>query len=661
MKDIFLNIYETTIGKIIGWIGLIIIFITPYLFYKNYLYSAISTKALTFMLVADILFVILGAYLIFSQKKGNKIALYSSPLFIAVVTLLVVYTITGFTGIDVHTTFWSKATRYTGLFFFIHVALFSWMMSLFAESKQWFSKIINTIFFSGLVFSLLSNLGTDGLNVLWFNKTAQADGFMIGNSTFAGTFLLMSFFIGLWWAWGIDGIKRSWWQKILPFVVLLNPMFLNIHSGIGEARSAAVAVVLGALLWCGYLLYDRIKHAQTRKYVKYGSLITGIVVTAIMVTSFVNPNGFIRQKYESMSGAARPLVWEIAGNAIAERPIFGWGSDNFDMAFIKHFDARLFHPEFGSEVWFDRAHNVFVDTFVDMGILGIVAYISVYIAAFFMLWKLGHVDDKQKQHFAVAGALLLGLHLLEIQTAFDSVVSYIILGIIFILIHGYYTQAGFKHSIRIHKYIIVGLGIIMIGGAGFGIVKNIQIMHANNLNGIVREGGSSDKRMKIYPGLLGAPVDKSSFIWRTMTDLERGVLNKPDVLEKPAQVAGLVKEFDYFGNEYTKYLDQHPDDFRALLNTADTYLFMRLFQENRLDDALVYIDRAEQLVPQHPMPEIMRVVIAVYQNKFKEAYQHIEKAKSLDPENPYTLQTEEWLKKQEKTFPEVDFRFMQYL
>jgi len=597
----------------------------------------------------------------YNLHEQQFLSVFFIEMFIAIILFIVIYSITAVTGIDPHTTFWSKATRYTGLFFFLHVTLFSWVISLLAESKEWFSKIITAIFFSGLVFSILSNLGTDGLDILWFNKTNQADGFMIGNSTFAGTFLLMSFFIGLWWAWGIDGVKRTWWQKVLPFIVLLNPMFLNIHSGIGEARAASVSVFLGALIWIGYLFYDRIKNGQVRRYIKWGSFaLAGLILVGATI-SFIQPQGFVRQKYESLSGAARPLVWEIAGNAIAERPWLGWGADNFDTAFIKHFDTRLFHPEFGGEVWFDRAHNIFIDTLVDMGIIGLVAYLAVYGAAFFMLWKLAHVDDRQKQHFAVAGFLLLGLHLLEIQTAFDTVTSYIILGIIFTLIHAYYVQAGFKKSIHIHNYVIIGFGIILVGFAGFGFIKNIQIMRANYFNGIIREQGSSQKRMVIYPNLLGSSTDKSSFIWRTVTDLERGILSTPSVLEKSNQVAGFVTEFDYFGNEYKKYLDTHPNDFRALLNTADTYLFMRLFQEDRLSDALIYIERAEQVVPQHPMPEIMKTVIAVYQNKFKEAYQHIEKAKSLDPTNPYTLQTEEWLKKQEKTFPEIDFRFMQYL
>lgn len=661
MKDIFLNLYETTVGKIIGWIGLMTIFILPFLFYKKYLYSAISTKALTFMIIADIVFIILGSYLIFSKKKQNTLAISISPVLVSAIVLISIYTISALVGADTQTTIWSKLTRYTGLFFFVHVALFSGIMALLVESRDWFTKMITTIFFSGLVFSILSNFGTDGLDVLWFNKMNQADGFMIGNSTFAGTFLLMSFFVGLWWAWGIDGVKRAWWQKILPFIILINPMFLNYKTGIGEARSASVAVFVGAFLWIGYLVYDRIRNKKIRSAIKWISFISGILLTLGIALSFINPHGLVRKTYEEFSGAARPLVWEISANAIAERPWLGWGGDNFDIAFIKHFDSRLFYPEFGQEVWFDRAHNIFIDTLVDGGILGLLAYIAVYISAGYMLWKLGHVDDKQKQHFAVAGGLLLVLHLVEIQTAFDTVISYIVLGLIMALIHGYYVQAGFKHVVRIHKFLWIGLGILIIGFGIYGSTKVIHIMHINNVNGLLRSAGSTEKRLVLYPKLFSSPMDTGALLWRTVTDLQRGILNKPSVLEDQNQVAGFVKEFDYLGSEYKKYLENHPNDFRAILNTADVYLFMRLLQEDRLSEVFEYTERANQLVPQHPMPMIMKTVVAVYQNKFKDAYRYLEQAKLIDPTNPYTLKTEEWLRKQEKTFPELDFRFMEFL
>jgi hypothetical protein len=156
-------------------------------------------------------------------------------------------------------------------------------------------------------------------------------------------------------------------------------------------------------------------------------------------------------------------------------------------------------------------------------------------------------------------------------------------------------------------------------------------------------------------------VDKPTFIWRTATDLERGILEKPEILSNPEKVKDLIAEFAYLENEYAEYLEKNPGDFRSILNRADILLFTRLLGEEHLLESRKYVDQAQKLVPQHPIPYIMNSVIALYQNDFKGAYGFIEQAKAVNPDIEYTRRTEEWIKKQEKTFPEIDFRFIEYI
>ena len=43
--------------------------------------------------------------------------------------------------------------------------------------------------------------------------------------------------------------------------------------------------------------------------------------------------------------------------------------------FAEHYDPRMYKQE----PWFDRAHNVFFDWFVAGGVLGLVAYLALYL------------------------------------------------------------------------------------------------------------------------------------------------------------------------------------------------------------------------------------------------------------------------------------------
>lgn len=666
---------KSLVGKGIGYISLGILATIPFLLYKKYLYMGVSSKSLTFFIVVELIALLIGILFLIAREKNEKYSIYLSPVYIAIIVFFCVYVTVSFLGVDPHVSFWSKATRMTGIFFFIHVIFFSWIISSLINIKEWFNRFIATIFFTGLVFSIFSNFGPDGFNILWFNKTPQADGFMIGNSTFAGTFLLMTFFIGLWWVWGIEGMKRLWWQKILPFIGLINPMFLNfkVLTGtvsfseiitnplvvIGEARAGALSVFTGVIIWIVYLGITRIKENSFRRIVSISSIGIGFIIFCIAVISFITPDGFLREKYESLSGGARPLVWAIAGNAIAEKPILGWGPDNFDRAFIQNFDNKLFLPEYGGEVWFDRAHNIFIDTLVDVGAVGLIAYLALYISAGYMLIRIGFSQIETYRNFAVISGLFLVFHLLELQTAFDTVVSYIILGVIFACIHTVYRWNGYGKTMSLPAWGVPLIGVVCVVGAVFAYTETHTMIVSNRTHGNIRAIGSSKERVKLYEKLFASNVDKPTSLWRTATDLERGILEKPEILSNPEKVEDLLVEFTYIGSEYDAYLAKNPDDFRALLNRADILLFVRLLNEDRLLDSKKYIDRAQILVPQHPIPYIMNSVIAVYQNDFKNAYMYIEQAKKVNPDIEYTKQTEWWIKKQEKTFPEIDFRFIE--
>jgi hypothetical protein len=47
----------------------------------------------------------------------------------------------------------------------------------------------------------------------------------------------------------------------------------------------------------------------------------------------------------------------MALKGIAERPVLGWGQENFNYVFNKYYNPQMF----GQEEWFDRTHNVVLD------------------------------------------------------------------------------------------------------------------------------------------------------------------------------------------------------------------------------------------------------------------------------------------------------------
>jgi tetratricopeptide (TPR) repeat protein len=82
---------------------------------------------------------------------------------------------------------------------------------------------------------------------------------------------------------------------------------------------------------------------------------------------------------------ARFPAWMTGIKAVSERPILGWGPENFSVGFNKYYT-----PSIGAE-WWDRAHNILIQTASDAGILAALIYLALFV---FLIWQLNKVEDK---------------------------------------------------------------------------------------------------------------------------------------------------------------------------------------------------------------------------------------------------------------------------
>lgn len=198
----------------------------------------------------------------------------------------------------------------------------------------------------------------------------------------------------------------------------------------GIWRTATRGVILGLI---GGLVVSAIliaifekKNRIMRKTAMGGIVFIFVIIIGFLFiknTQFVK-NNIVLNRLSAISwnnvsgqGQARQYVWPIAIKGFKEKPILGWGQDGFNYVFNKNYDSRMY----GHEQWFDRAHNTPLDMLIAGGALGLISYLSIFIAAFWVIWKrrnlLGVTD----------GALLVGLlagYFFQNLFVFDNLVSY---------------------------------------------------------------------------------------------------------------------------------------------------------------------------------------------------------------------------------------------
>jgi hypothetical protein len=112
-----------------------------------------------------------------------------------------------------------------------------------------------------------------------------------------------------------------------------------------------------------------------------------------------------------------------------DRPILGYGQDNFSHVFAKYYDPAMYNQE----PWFDRSHNVFFDWLVAGGILGLLSYLSLFAVALYLIFRVS--GDLSK----VEKTLLLGMlvtYFIHNLLVFDNLTSYILFFMILAFISG---------------------------------------------------------------------------------------------------------------------------------------------------------------------------------------------------------------------------------
>ena len=105
--------------------------------------------------------------------------------------------------------------------------------------------------------------------------------------------------------------------------------------------------------------------------------------------------------------------WSVALEVVKQRPIIGQGQEAYVRLFSEHYHPGVLD---NADLWFDRAHNVFLDVLVAHGVVGFILFLLVFVAAVYVILKQHNISACQQ-------ALLIGLiscYLVKNLVGFDD-------------------------------------------------------------------------------------------------------------------------------------------------------------------------------------------------------------------------------------------------
>lgn len=662
------DIKQSWFSQIAQYVMYVFFVLFPFTNTSYFLYGGTSVRSIALILIMDILMVLFAVWIF---KKDQNITIPKSWIFLSLVIYFVSMTISSFFGLNFSVSFWSAVTRTSGLWYLFHLGAFLYILWILLLNQKRHNTFIFLIIASTSLFSLLAFFGPEGLG--WLFKGYKSDGFTFGNSSFAAMYIFGAFLLSLYYIFQAE--SKKWWMYVFPLLLIINPYVIDNHVWfgnfsriIGEARLSTFVMVLATVGLLAFWLISKIKNKKIFSRVSYG--IFGVYVIGVMVCSIslLSSDGFLRKEYLNQATAARPLVWAISEKAISDRPLLGWGSDNFERVFEKYYDNRLLEETYGSEAWFDRSHNIFLEQIVNNGFIGLTFYLLVYVVILIsLLYVFVNTTDKKDRIFASILFVYFSLHLAELQTVFDTTISYVMLGFMFVSAVVLYGRTRTQKTGKSQKIVIGGIpkyiiSVAVIFFCFWSLVWGvIPFVRAQNVNGYIRTIGFAEKRIPFYPVLFSSPVDLHAFLWRTSTDFERGISENPKILTDSAKVTNLKKEVLIFENEYRLFVANNPTHFRAKLSFADILIYQALFGENKLEEAQKVLDEAIVLVPTSPQPYWMKAVAYLYMKKFDLAKETAKKGLAINPNIEYSKMILEYVESSIKTFPEINLFFFRLI
>lgn len=420
--------------KALKWIAIGGVFALPFVclivangsfFPYNFYFPYITGKSFTFRLLVEVM---AGAYLalalVFPQYRPKR-----SWILGALSLFVLVIAIADAQGAVPFKSFWSNFERMDGWVTLVHLLLYVIVASALLDTTKLWKRLFQVNLGISLYLSLYGLMQIIGVTALGQpgagGLTARIDA-TFGNPIYFAVYMLFNIFIAaLLLSQALAERERV---RLSPYftygTVIAADTLALLFTG---TRGTTLGLVGGAIF--ALVVYVWRTGDKRIRNLTVGSIALLIVVAGGLYagrgTDFVRHVGFLDRlatigASDDATMKARFINWSIAWQGIKERPVFGWGQENYAIVFDKYYDPRMY----AQEQWFDRVHNIVFDWLVAGGFVGFLSYVSIFVAALVAILRSG-VFTKPEESILIG---LLAGYSVHNFFVFDNITSYILFG-----------------------------------------------------------------------------------------------------------------------------------------------------------------------------------------------------------------------------------------
>ena len=400
------------------------IFALPFIVFivaQSLFFPFITGKNFAFRILVE---VIAGAWLALvlinpAYRPKRSALLGAFALFVVVVALADAL------GVYPFKSFWSNYERMDGWITLVHLFLyFVVASSALNTEKLWRAFWHVSLAVSAVVgvYGLLQLAGVASLNP-GFSSAARIDA-TLGNPIYLAAYMLFNIGIAaaLWaraWQESLSG-GRLWPSLLYGGIIAFDASALFLTG----TRGAMLGLVAGVLVAALAVALSSREGRRAAALALAGVLLLGGGFFLSREQSWIQRVPSLQRlatiSLDDSTTKARFYNWGMAWQGVKERPILGWGQENYAIVFDKYYDPRMY----AQEQWFDRVHNIVFDWLVAAGFVGLLSYLSLFAAALWLLWRRGKPAFSALESSILTG--LLAAYFFQNLFVFDNITSYLL-------------------------------------------------------------------------------------------------------------------------------------------------------------------------------------------------------------------------------------------
>ena len=584
-------------------IGLGLVLFLPLVVSADFYFPFIVPRNLFFRLIIDIIFVVYFYLCLVDKQWRPKF----NKGFILLLLFILSLTISSLLGGDFSVSFWSNFERMDGLLNWYHILMYVVvLLGIIHHKKEWLG-ILKTSLIAAWLIALLAvgqRLGIDIFNPSTGGARLTAT---LGNAAYLASYMFLHIVLVLY-LWIVNKLSKvQLWPKFIYLVSMI--VFIAVLIGT-ETRGAFLGLLLFIFLLCLFYLYFERKHKNKSYYIVLILLLAGALFVGLLfqqkearwIQSVSLFNKVANISLTDTTAQSRLTIWRNSMRGIKDKPIFGWGEENFHYVFNQYFPVEIFRDS-GSEVWFDRPHNILVQHLVHGGILGLGLYLSIFIYLIYFLYRRYRQTGNWQLNFLWIAFLLSFLfHDIFI---FDSLNTNIILYLFLAFLFQRHYQNSKVHSLNFankqSKKIpagIIGLVLLFVFTSTFfakPLVSNLLLV---------------DSMEDMSRANTSAKLDKALQTWQRSFDLTRvgdkekvqnlyrfalQIARNPQIpVEEREKIVGLTQD------ALELMLERYPLDVRNSEFAANFYYDFGFLDPTFLDKSIGLFEKLHRLAPQRP-------------------------------------------------------------